>query len=190
MKKVLSMFLVLMLCLASAALAVPSKTTGDLITIEATAANGGTFEIRAVKSTDADYAARIATCNAEIAKLKAAASAVEYFGEVKDKNGNPVDLAAVLGTTDVKVNEFCAIIAHGYETSMGEVTLKIAFATPYAAGEQVVVLFGIVGANGVEWTAYTGIGQEDGGIVLVEGIAPETVLAIQEGEALMAVASK
>ena len=190
MKRSLAMLLILMLCLASTAMAVPSKSTGDLIIIEATTTNGGDFYLRPILPTDAGYEARMATCNAEIAKLKDATSVEDYFGSVVDKNGNEVDLAEALNTDNININEFCGIIAGNYEAAMGDVTLKISFATPYTPGEIVVVLFGIVNSNDVEWTAYTGIGQEDGGIVLVEGVSPDTVLAVQNGEALMAVASK
>ena len=189
MKRLLSMILVLMLCLAAAAMAAPSKTTEDLITITILVPQADGFFLRPIEPADAGYEARMKTCNEEIEKLKAAASPAAYFGDVKDKNGNPVDLAAALGTEAINVNEFTAVIAGGYEESMGDVTVNIKLPTSYAAGSTVGVLFGTVVPEGVNWVCYAGTAQDDGSIT-VEGISPETVLNVQNGEALLAIASK
>ena len=92
-------------------------------------------------------------------------------------------------------------MAEGYSEEFGDVTAKFLFPTPYEKDQPVVVMIGIVTVNEDEtqtvvWTAFDGIGveaeetgvEEIGAVEVV--LDPQTVLAIQEGIALLAVVSK
>lgn len=176
----------LVLCLTSVAFAeaVPSKTTGDMVKFEATAENlpaDAGFSIYATEKED--------VCQAEIAKLAKSGSVAEYFGEVTNAAGEVVSLSAMLGSDTLNVFEFCGIAAENYDASYGNVTVKLTFSTPYAKDEKVAVMIGLVEAQSVIWTAYEGVGVEDQGSIQVE-LDSEIVLAIQNGNALLAVVSK
>lgn len=197
MKKFVCLMVALLLCLSACALAesVPSKTTEDMIKIEVSGENlpaDATFFVKPVDESDPVYQERVEVSDAEIAKLVAAAEKVAYFGNVKDSEGNPVSLTEMLGVETINVYEFCPLIAGNYEEAYGKVTAVMLFATPYEKDELVAVLIGLVTAeNGeqvVEWTAYEGIGQEDGSI-RVE-LDPDMVKKVQDGVALLAIASK
>ena len=95
---------------------VPSKTTGDFTQIEATGENlpeDAGLEIRAVLQDEEEYQDLLTISQSEIEKL-AATTVAEYFAEAKDAEENPVDLAEMLGTEELKVYEFCPIIVNGY----------------------------------------------------------------------------
>lgn len=209
MKKLMSFALAMMLCLSAAALAenVPSKNTGDMTQFEVTVENaaGDTKPMLApVTAQDAqtpEQQAKVERCEQEIAKLNASASIESYFGEVKNSEGETVDLKAVLGTETLNVFEFCPVMAEGFAQGNGQVTAKLAFSTPYDKGQKVVVMIGIVttaadGSTTVTWHAFEGVGLGEvqgeeatfGGIEVV--LSEDIVLAIQNGEALMAVVSK
>ena len=77
-------------------------------------------------------------------------------------------------------------------------TTKIWLATPYEVDEKVAVMIGMVtenadGTNTVSWKAFEGVGIAPESEEAVAGIQteldPETVLAIQEGVALLAIVS-
>ena len=188
MKKFTCMMLALLLCLTSvAALAesAPSKTTADLRWIEADAEKDpedSGFYIRIVTVNETNYHDRLEICTEEIAKLAAAESVEAYFGEADELN----------------VFEYVPIIASGYDIAYGTVTAKIWLATPYEVGEKVAVMIGVVtenadGTNTVSWKAFEGVGIAPESEEAVAGIQteldPETVLAIQEGVALLAIVS-
>lgn len=187
MKKLIALFLSLMLCLSSAALAesVPSKTTEDMTKFEVVTESGEAsgFYLSATDATELSLS--------EIEKLKSSESVAAYFGEVKDAEGNVVDLTATLGTDTLNVHEFLPVIAFGYEETMGKVTANLQFSTPYAEGEEVIVMIGIVESGTITWTACKGIGvtANEAGCIKVE-LTPELVLAIQNGTALLSVVSK
>ena len=63
--------------------------------------------------------------------------------------------------------------------------------TSYAQGEKVVFLVGIPNAETgeIEWIALEGVGVGEDGAIQVE-FPPELLIAIQNSNALMAVASK
>jgi len=206
MKKLTCLVLALLLCLTAVALAenTPSRMTSDLTTIEAKAENmpaNSAFFIAPVVETSPAYAAQVAACTTEVAKLAASANVETYFGKVTDSEGNAVSLKDILGTDTLNVYEFSPLVAGEYEESYGKVVANMLFATPYGKDEKVVVMIGIVtvDANGnqvVTWTAYEGVGlgtQANGvermGAIQVE-LDPAIVKAIQEGTALMAVVSK
>lgn len=204
MKKIVCLLVALMLCLSSAAFAesVPSKTTGDLTKFEVAvenAENASGFYVAPVAESDDANQDRAQACQAEISKLVASEKVAAYFGEVKDAAGNTVSLTEVLGTDTLNVHEFCAIKAGGFDEQFGKVTANMLFSTPYAAGEKVIVMIGIVtinadGTQTVAWTAYEGVGVqvdsvENQGCIQV-ALDPATVLAIQQGTALLAIVSK
>ena len=168
MKKLLSLVLALALCLsavAAVAEAVPSKTTGDLVEVTA---EGLTIEV------NDDAAAP------ELAKLAAAESIQDYFGDVVTEDGAVAPLAE-----NLKIDEFFAIEVSGY--TEGDVELTISVATPYEAGEEVIVLIGVVEDGIVTWYAFNGVAGEDGVVVTLPA---ETMAAINGTTALVAVASE
>ena len=206
MKKITCLALALLLCLTATALAefTPSRMTSDLTGIEVAAENlpaGSGFFITPIAEDDPVYQERIHACNAEVQRLSGSPSVEAYFGEIKDSEGNIVSLSGILGTDALIVYEFYPLVAGGYEESYGKVTARMFFATPYEKDEKVVVMIGLimVDANGqqsVRWTAYEGIGlgaadgaDESMGGIQVE-LDPAIVLAIQEGNALLAVVSR
>lgn len=206
MKKIIALSLCLLLvCLTAFAEEVPSKTAEDLTSFEVTAENlpeDSDFFVRVVKEDEEGYKKHLEACKAEVEKLKEAAGVEEYFGVVTDIDGNVVDMKEVLGTDELNVYEFVALIAGNYEESYGKVTVKILMPTPYEKDEKVIVLIGKVTVideetheQSVEWTAFEGIGLEPDpeapetpGRIQVE-FDPQTVLDIQEGMALAAIVS-
>ena len=194
MKKLVCMLLVLMMALSAVAMAtefVPSKTTGDLTQFTIKTENAAapvTFAIRPVAVSEVEHAEKVEACNNEVKKLAAAENVVEYFGEVKTAAGEAINLKEILDVETVNVFEFCPFVVEDYEAEMGNVAMTMQFSTPYAVDEVVVILIGLVAEDGtVEWIAFEGIGTEEG--VAVEFDA-ETLVAIQEGTALMAVVSR
>lgn len=196
MKKLACLVLSMLLCVNAVALAefVPSKTTGDLTKIEVAAENmpaGATMVLSAVSSGDVANQQLLATCQTELDRL-ASTPVTTYFAGVKDINGNDVDLAAVLGTQDLKVYEFCPLVVSDYVEDYGAVTATMSFSTPYAEGEKVLVMVGLVtvnedGTETVEWVALEGVGANGG--ISVQFNA-ETLTKVQDGSALLAVVSQ
>ena len=197
MKKFACMLLALLLCLTSvAALAeyTPSKKAADLTKVEVTAENlpaDSGFFIRIVNEDETEYQKQLNICEAEVAKLAASDSIEAYFGA-------NVDLKALVAANQMNVFEFKPIIAGNYDVAYGKVTAKMLFSTPYEVGEKVAVMIGLVNENAdgtitVDWNAFEGVGIaadqiEAAGSIQVE-LDAETVLAIQNGIALLAVVS-
>lgn len=193
MKKLISLVLVFLFALTTCAFAVPSKSTADMATVEVAGDNipaDSGFAITPVVDETVNEAL-VKTVQAEIAKLAESASAVEYFGEVKDAEGNVVSLTELLGVDTVNVFEFMPLSVENYDVAYGNVTATFQFATVYAEGEEVLVLIGVVNeeTEAVEWTALNGVGTGAEGAIEVE-FTPEVLEAIQGGEAMMAVVSK
>lgn len=197
MKKFACMLLALLLCLTSvAALAeyTPSKKAIDLTKVEVTAENlpaDSGFFIRIVNEDETEYQKQLSICEAEVAKLAAAENVEAYFGA-------DIDLKAIVAADQLNVFEFKSIIAGDYDAAYGKVTAKMLFSTPYEVGEKVAVMIGLVNENAdgtitVDWNAFEGVGiaadqVEAAGSIQVE-LDAETVLAIQNGIALLAVVS-
>ena len=196
MKKLFCLILVLV-CIGSAALAatVPSKTTADLTTTtEVTTATGeaiDTLVVTPVADTEearVQYEQKLAVCNEELTKLATIVeqtnSVEEYFGDVTNTQGEAVSLE------NKSIDEFRPLVVEGVET-IGDANVKVGFnlATVYEKDQVVVVLIGLVDplTGEVNWVALEGVGTEDGGIV-VEFTA-ELLMAVQTGDAIMAVAS-
>lgn len=136
------------------------------------------------------YQVAVEACQNQIEKLAASASVEAYFGEVKDGDGNVISLKEILGTDTLNVNEFMPVVVENYEESYGDVTATFQFSTPYAQGEEVLVLVGVINAltGEVEWVALAGVGTADGGIEVTFTAA--ILSAIQSNTAMMAVVSK
>ena len=205
MKQFVSLLVVLVLCLSAVAFAesVPSKTTGDLTKFEVECENmpaDSGFFIRPVVTDEEEYQEKVEICQNEIVKLAESENVVEYFGEVKNAEGEVVDIAALLESDTLNVFEFCPAIAGEYDETYGNVNIKMLFSTPYEKDEKVIVLVGLVteeedGTQTVEWIAYEGVGieiedaeVEEQGCIQVE-LDPEIIQAIQDGTALLAVVS-
>lgn len=192
MKKLLCLVLAL-LCIASFALAdsVPSKSTADMVSVQVQGnipADSGFVLMPVVDSIT--YQVAVEACQNQIEKLAASASVEAYFGEVKDGDGNVISLKEILGTDTLNVNEFMPVVVENYEESYGDVTATFQFSTPYAQGEEVLVLVGVINAltGEVEWVALAGVGTADGGIEVTFTAA--ILSAIQSNTAMMAVVSK
>ena len=197
MKKLACMLLALLLCLTSvAALAeyTPSKKAADLTKVEVTAENlpaDSGFFSRIVTEDETEYQKQLSICEAEVAKLAASDSIEAYFGA-------NVDLKALVAADQLNVFEFKPIVIGGYEAAYGKVTAKLLFSTPYEAGEKVAVMIGLVtenenGETTVAWKAFEGVGIAAEQVEAMGGIEveldAETVLAIENGVALLAVVS-
>ncbi len=213
MKKLICLVLVVTLCMmtmGALAESTPSKTTGDLTHFTVTAENqpdNSQYYLLPVNEATmgeriSEYQERIDIAQIEIDKLLATSETVEaYFGEVADEEGDVVVLKEQLETKEaLNVFEFCPVIAGGFNDDYGVVTAKMLFSTPYEEGERVLVLVGFVtlnedGTQTVNWREFegVGIGTEGAGDEVIGRIQVEfdiqTVLAIQEGIALLAIIS-
>lgn len=200
MKKIVCLLMALALCLSVTALAeeaTPSKTIQDLnkfeVTMEKPIPEGAApVQIAPLATNDlteeqkAVFQDTVTVCNDEVAKLQNAAAPVEYFTSVKDETGKAVTIAELLGTDKVDVFEFCPVVATGYDEAYGKVTASMKFATPYTAEDKLVVLIGISENGVINWTAYPAT-VVDGNVQFT--MSSESVLAMQNGTALIAVVS-
>ena len=194
MKKLVCLVLVLLCFVAvAAAESVPSKSTADMVVVTEIVTEDGTVVPGLVVEAVTDpvaYEKAVEVCSQEIEKLVASTSVEEYFGEVRDTEGNVVSLTEALGAENVTVNEFVPVVVDNYNAELGNVKVSFKFSTPYEAGKKVVVLVGIVDplTGEVEWVALEGEGTGDDGAIAVE-FTPEVLEAIQSGTAMMAVVS-
>lgn len=201
MKKLVSVLIALMLCLTAVAAAesVPSKTTDDMTNVSVPSKS--TSDMTNINvPTDTAFnvtvpatAESVAACDNEIQKLQGSANVAEYFGEVKNAAGEVVSLTAALGTDTLTVNEFTPLTIENYKEEYGNVVLNLAFATSYTAGDKVLVMIGLVtvaedATQTVAWTMYEGAVADDGSINVT--LEPATLIAIQNGTAVMAIINK
>ena len=183
MKKIIAIALTLaMLCgavtvFADTELVVPSKTTDDLVSFEATVENPVAGKTVSVEIADNDASEKA------LEKAQAAGTVESYFGEETAKA-----IAAVLGEdVEISMDELTAVVLKDYEEANGVVTVNAQFSTPYEKDEKVAVGVGIPVGEDVNWTIFEGIGQEDGNVVFV--VDAETAKAIAADYALLAVCS-
>lgn len=180
---------------------VPSKTTGDMTQIEIKMEDADTSEknvfFTPILADEKENEKTIAISHAQIEKLKESTSVEKYFGEVKDSEGNVVSLTELLETEELNCFEFCPVKAGGFEQQEGVATLKMYFVTPYSAGEKILVLIGFfpeedgqsaADENKIEWFVYEAEVDEKGWVVT--SIDVQTLLRVQENNALMAIVSK
>ena len=192
--------LALLLYLNAMALAeyVPSKTTGDMTQIvvfaESAPVDAAPYVIQITEAVP-EYQEIIAVHEEEINML-AVTPVTEYFTEVKDADGNTVDLTTILNMEEPKVHEFIPVVAGNYDEAYGAVTATMYFSTPYEEDPKIVVMIGIViiakdGTENIDWTAYEGVAvvdSQDTGIQVV--LDAEMVLAMQNNIAVLAVVSQ
>lgn len=212
MKKLFCLVLAVLMLFAAAMAeeVVDSKNTGDMTIVEVESEKipeGSEFTViidtlapvivpDAVDATEGEAEAPVLTqaqtvCAEEIEKLAQSESAEAYFGEIKDIQGNVVVLTEALEAEKVNVYEFAPVVVSAYDEAYGDVKATMQFSTPYAADEKVLVLVGLVNAETgeIEWTAFEGVGVGEEGAIKVTFTA-EILKAIQNGTALLAVASK
>ena len=210
MKKIVCLLVALLLCLSAVAFAefVPSKTTGDLTRFEVVSEHvpeETDLVVRPIANDEMEYEKKIEDCQKEIVVLQESPSIVEYFGEVKNIEGEIVDLTEMLESETLNVYEFCPFLVGGYEDTYGHVKVRMSFSTPYEKDETVLVLVGRPEKeeNGevvlkedetskIGWTAFDGIGveTEDGQVAIEAEFDAETLKAAQEEDAMMAIVSK
>lgn len=194
MKKLFALVLLLMMVLPAAVMAecVPSKTIDDMAVFEVMmqeeAAEETAVFILSVGEESEAYAEILADSKAELEKLAQSASAEAYFGEAKNAAGEVVSLCELLNTEDVTCFEFFPIAARGFKADHENVALKLQLATPYQRGEEVLVMIGFITEDGIEWIVYASSVDESGCVITEFDI--ETILRIQENNALMAVVSE
>lgn len=203
MKKILTItgiLLAFLLCMtAASAETIPSVAIGDMTHIEVEVENPQDvgFYMRTIAEDETEHAAHWDAFRIEMANMAAAESLQSCFKDARDMQGLPFDAAVFLEAETLYCHEFTPITAGNYMNEMGLVTARFLFPTPYEKGEQVVVMIGLVsvdenGAQAVEWIAHPGTAVEaaDQSIRIEAVLAPETVLGIQEGVALLAVLSR
>ncbi|MBQ7845883.1 MAG: hypothetical protein IJ392_06995 [Clostridia bacterium] len=195
-----SCLLAFLLCLTAAhAKTIPSVTIGDMTQVDVDVENPQDvgFYLRTVAESEVEYAAHWDACRSEIANISAAESLQSYFKNAKDVQGLPFEVAAFLDAENLYCHELTPVIAGNYTDELGLVTARFLFPTPYEKGEQVVVMIGLIstdenGAQVVQWIAHPGSAVEaaDQSIRIETVLAPETVMDIQKGIALLAVLSR
>lgn len=177
---------------SAAAQTVPSKTTEDMTQIQIVMDGAETSEetifFAPIPVDEGDQEEIIETFFTQIQQIKESNSVEEYFGEVKDPEGNVVDLKELLDAPELNCFEFCPVKAGGIEQLEDSATLRMQFATVYPAGEKVLVLIGILHEDGIIWTVYEA--EVDENNCVVASIDVETLLQVQENRALMAIVSK
>ena len=125
--------------------------------------------------------------NEELEALQAAPSVSVYFDQSEE-------IRVILEEPPYEVNELWPSEAGNYEQEIGAVYVKFSFATPYTPNTTVALLIGFKvgvdeeGKNIMEWKTFEGSVLEDSGIVAA--LDPETIIRIQENNALIAVVSK
>ena len=182
MKKIVAIALTLaLLCGAvtvfADTLTVPSKTTEDLTTFEVTVENpvdGKAVILVPIANQE--------EAEAELAKIQAAKSVVDYFGEEAGKV-----ITDTLGT-EISLDEFMAVIEQGYEEGMGAATVTAKVATPYEKDEKAVALIGMAKDGELAWNAYEAVGLADGRLQFV--VDADTMLKLMNGTALYGICSK
>ena len=187
MKKFACLLVALILCVSCVAMAsaASSKTVSNLTQTTTPVTTQG-FVVKLIVEETEDPELK-AAAQKEIEKIAASESVEAYFGELG------ADLKAKIEAETLSVNELYAIVASGYTEDLGEVTVQFQFATPYAVGDKVAVAIGFVtvaedGTQTIAWNVVDAAVVAES--VIEVTLAPATVMAIQEGAALLAVVSK
>lgn len=184
MKKVLSLVLVLMLCLAMSAMAATSPDVSAIIANIAAITATATTETGAAMSIGPDVTDEaIDATEAQVKKL-AGSTAEEFFG---------ADAAAKIAElSSGKLVEMFPILCSGYDASMGAVTVSfdVPSAEALTAGQKTAVAIGV--PNGMEageavydWTVLEGVADGNGAIVVT--IDADTMAAISVAGAMVAI---
>ncbi len=83
------------------------------------------------------------------------------------KTALPENISSKLSADLKSVNEFVTAKLVGDITGIASATVNIQFPTKYAAGDKVVVLFGIPNGNTTQWINVNGIIESDGSISMI-----------------------
>lgn len=184
MKKWLTMLTAMMMVLtvATASAAVPSKTTADVTqTQEVTSASGealpSTMTVEVVKG-DEKVEKEIEKLYTFVNDPTGSKAPIEYFpAEVQTQVQEQLVTMGLTENYDVKqmqINEFVAIKEIGYEQQYGDIVTTFSFATKYVKGTKLVGLLGIysdkMDENGnylVEWVVVEAEALEDGSVAFV-----------------------
>jgi len=159
-KKLICLTLALvMLCMATLALATSSKTGDDMIYVSYV----GYEDDDAGAGTCTEHFNLLKETTIQRALIKAI-SAKKYPADYFGRAGVAAVLPAGFNLNKLVMNEL-----HVYtlcDCALGNLTLTFVFPTEYKVGTAVVVMFGIVGADGVsvEWTALKGEVVAGGGV--------------------------
>lgn len=189
MKKLLCLVITLVLCFGcTVSLAGSSKTTDDMTYV---ADMGGVedLEISLLSEDDPRYEPYRQPIETVLANLAAAESVEAYFGSEAES-----EFKAVLGEGPYSVHELAPLLVENYDPEKhGDVQITLNFPTPYARGQKVIVMIGLIttqpdGTSTVEWFAYEGTVVANGRIQFT--LDSEMMLAIQNGLALIAIVSK
>ena len=135
---------------------------------------------------------------AELSKLQSFEKAEDYFGGIRISTGETLTLSELFGDADPYIYEFYPIVAGGFHMEYGNVTALMQFATPYAEGQQVLVMIGDIvdkeDENEIVWYGSLGTGvrhPEYNNEVFIEAtFGPELMTVIQEEDTLIAIASE
>ena len=104
------------------------------------------------------------------------------------KTALPENIASKLSADLKTINEFVTAKLVGNISGLASATLNVAFPTKYAAGDKVVILFGIPNGASTQWINVNGIIESDGSISM---ILTSTVLEALYGKTFaLAVLSK
>lgn len=193
MKKWLTilMAMLMLMTVATAYAAVPSKTTADVTqTQEVVSASGvalpSTMMIEVVKN-DEKVEKEIEKLYTFVNNPDENAAPIEYFPEEVQTQVQMQLVAMGLENYDMKqlqINEFVAIKESDYEAQYGDIVTTFSFATKYAKETKLVGLLGIysdeVDENGnylVDWVVVEAEAQEDGSVAFV--LPQEQMVRIQ-----------
>ncbi len=194
MKKWLTilMAVLMLMAVATAYAAVPSKTTADVTQAQEVVSASGvalpnTMTVEVVKN-DEKVEKEIEKLYTFVNNPDESAAPIEFFPEEVQTQVQMQLVAMGLENYDMKqlqINEFVAIKEIGYEAQYGDIVTTFSFATKYAKGTKLVGLLGIysdeVDENGnylVEWVVVEAEAQEDGSVAFV--LPQEQMVRIQE----------
>lgn len=179
--------LVLMVFAMSAALAeaVPSKDADDMTSVDQIVAADGVEVPEDFEVVIAEPSEEVGAEMDQISDWLAMedAKVMDYFAE---------DVAAQVGqklpegvaAADLMAYEVIPMETNNYDETIGDVTVVLTVATPYADGQPIVALLGLPAADGtMQWTAL------DAAVVngKVEVTVPANLLAAMENEQAMIV---
>ena len=107
-----------------------------------------------------------------IEDTEASAAAIKAFADAKEAGDIlaplPEDVRALVPEGFGTINEMLTAQFEGeLDKVTDEVILNVKFETPYADGQKVIVLFGILPAEAdgeIEWLAFDGVGKADGSV--------------------------
>ena len=155
MKKILALVLVLMMVLCSvSALAGGSKKTSDMNNATTGQTGANAPKLTKIGDTPATTAIKQAVKDAQ-----AAGDVTKAF---------PADIAATIPEDQRTVNEMDTYKLDGDVTGLQTLTLIFKFATPYAEGQKVTVMFAIAKSDTeTEWLKKEGTGNKDGTVSVV-----------------------